>query len=337
MACTGNTIKIPINIDKTKMKKYQKSSNLTKFTYNFKNISEIEVDASYNGIFKIKQEQKAVAHISTLGRLDLVGTQFFMKSVNEYNGEKMPMEILLIFANKNGKYVYIFIPVKYSENASLSAKWFGQFAGFITKEIKTVSVSNFNYNDIIPKNSFITYQSTIPYIGGCTHYFKCIFFEEAITIKQSDYNRLKEIFGETKDCVEEGEECEKKWVFTRDSKKYAGNVNNYKTIHKIIEKYVFLNEKGTKDGPGLGGTNDTLPLICTPVEDEKGEPISGTRLDWIQGSFGGIDAETKNIFYLIIIVAVLIGAMVFLHSFIFKNIGKLLGDDAIVTRSSSLI
>ena len=350
MACTGNTIKIPINIDKTKMMTFQKSSNLTKFNYEFQNISEITVTGTNSGIFSITQVQKAVANISTLGKLDLVGTQFYMKSVNEYNGEKMDMEIVLIFTNKNDKYVCMFIPVKQVEVTSASAKWFGQFAGFITTNNETISVNNFNYNDIIPRDSFITYKSTIPYIGGCTLYVKCIFFEKAITIKQDDYNSLTEIFGETKECpenvirlrnqdvkkVEKCEEDKKEWVFTEAGTLYSENVNNYKTIHEIDEKNVFLNEKGTNSGPGLG-TNDTLPLICTPVEDEKDNPILGTRLDWIQDSFGGIDAETKNIFYLIIIVAVLIGAMVFLHSFIFKNIGKLLGDDAIVTRSSSLI
>tara|TARA_B100000795_G_scaffold49916_1_gene32786 strand:+ start:1156 stop:2154 length:999 start_codon:yes stop_codon:yes gene_type:complete len=332
MACTGSTIKIPIDIDKTKMKKYQKSSNLTKFTYDFKNISEIDIASSYNGIIKIPIIQRAVAHISTLGRLDLVKTFFYMKSINKYNGKKMDMEILLIFENKNNKYLCMFIPVEKSDVESLTTKWFGQIADNITTVNQTIRVPNFNFNDIIPRDSFITYKSTIPYIGNCSQYFKCIFFGNAINIKSDDYDKLIKVYSETnteKDISERG--------FTENSIRYAGNINNYNKFNNIFEKYVFLNEKGTKDGPGLGGTNDTLPLICTPVEDEKGDPLYGTRMDWIKGTFGGIDSETKNIFYLIVIVAVIIGAMVFIHSFIFKNLGKLIGDDTIVTRSSSLI
>ena len=114
------------------------------------------------------------------------------------------------------------------------------------------------------------------------------------------------------------------------------NSKNYE-IKKISLSNAFFDYRGTKNGPGLKSSNETLPLICTPVEDENGDSVCGSRLDWVKGSFSSISPDVKNMFYLILIVGILIGAMVFLHSFIFKSLGKILGDDAIVTRSSSLI
>ena len=186
----------------------------------------------------------------------------------------------------------------------------------------------FNFNNIIPQDSFISYKSTIPFLGDCTTNVNIIFFEKTLNIKTEDYDKLVEVFGKNDD-YKDNEELNNPSI-------YYKNLINYE-IKEINPRFASFDYKGTKNGPGLRSSNETLPLVCTPIEDENGDSVSGgTRLDWIKGTFDSIGPETKNMFYLILIVGILIGVMVFLHSFIFKNLGKLLGDEAIVTRSSSL-
>ena len=332
MACEGNYSRIPINIKKDEIKRFSK--NLSHFTYDFSNISKIEIQkGDSDGIFYITNiKQKDVANLPTIGKLDLLAALFFMNSVNKYSGKMVDIEIVLVFRNNEGTMLFMFIPIEKVESTSKSAKWFSQFAGFVEKETnQEISVNNFNFNDIIPQDSFISYKSTIPYLRGCTTNINIIFFEKSLTIKYEDYDKLVNIFGNNNygklNNIEE---------LNNTSNLYDKNVINYK-IKEINPRYASFDYQGTRNGPGLRSSNETLPLVCTPIEDEKGESVSGgTRLDWIKGSFESISPETKNIFYLILIVGILIGAMVFLHSFIFKNIGKLLGDEAIVTRSSSL-
>jgi carbonic anhydrase len=325
MACEGSYNKIPINVSKSDTN--QLSKNLSRFTYDLKNISKINIVKTNKGSFFIKIPQKGVAHMPTLGKLDLVNVVFFMKSVNEYNGKKVDMEIILVFINKNNKPLLIFIPIEKVDSSSKSSKFFGQFAGFTTnKKEQEISVNNFNFNDIIPQDSFISYKSRAPYLAGCNYTSNMIFFEKTLNIKESDYETLIKNYGEIN--ISE---------FSPTNTNNEKNSKNYE-IKKINQVNASLDYTGTKNGPGLRSSNETLPLICTPVEDEKGDSISGkSRLDWVKGSFESVSPGVKNMFYLILIVGILIGAMVFLHSFIFKSLGKLLGDDSIVTRSSSLI
>ena len=295
MACEGNNNKIPIDINKGNTLKLSK--NLSRFTYDFNYISKININESnLKGSFSISNGQKAIAHMPTMGKLDLLTSVFFMKSINKYDWKHMDMEVLLIFMNRENKLLFVFIPIKKENTSSKSAKWFSQFAGFITnsedsREInQEISVNNFNFNDIIPQACFISYKAAAPYLGtGCKSQANMIFFEKVLTIKNT-----------------------------------------------ISPLNAFFDYRGTKNGPGLKSSNETLPLVCTPVEDENGDSVGGSRLDWVKGSFSSISPDVKNMFYLILIVGILIGAMVFLHSFIFKSLGKMLGDEAIVTRSASL-
>jgi len=337
MACEGNINKLPININKGDIKNLSK--NLSHFTYDFNNVSKIIIsEGDMKGIFNININQKAIAHIPTMGKLDLLSTFFFMKSINQYAGNNADMEILLVFMNRENKLLFLFIPIKKENTSSKSAKWFSKFAGFITnsedsrKINQEISVNNFNFNDIIPQASFISYKAAMPYLtNDCKTQYDIIFFEKSLNIKNTDYQKLEEIFG----------------------KNDYGNLNSIKelnntspTIKKNSKNYIiktislsnaFFDYRGTKNGPGLKSSNETLPLVCTPVEDEDGDSVYGSRLDWVKGSFDSISPDVKNMLYLVLIVCIIIGAMVFFHSFIFKNLGKMLGDSAIVTRSSSLI
>lgn len=332
MACQGNYNKIPIDINKSEITKLSK--NLSRFTYDLKNISKIKINKSFlKGNFSVGGDiQKGVAHMPTLGKLDFHGSLFYMNSVNKYNGNHVDMEIILIFVNKNNKYILIFIPFIFDDTTSKSAKFFNQFASSVVNEkTQEISVNNFNFNNIIPQDSFISYKSKAPYLVNCTTGLNLIFFEKTLNIKKEDYDKLVEVFGKNDynklDNIEE---------LNNTTDNYVLNLINYE-IKEINPRYASFDYQGTKNGPGLRSSNETLPLVCTPIEDENGDSVSGgTRLDWIKGTFDSIGPETKNMFYFILIVGILIGAMVFLHSFIFKNLGKLLGDEAIVTRSSNL-
>uniref|UniRef100_A0A6C0FA95 Alpha-carbonic anhydrase domain-containing protein n=1 Tax=viral metagenome TaxID=1070528 RepID=A0A6C0FA95_9ZZZZ len=336
MACEGNNNKIPIDINKGNTLKLSK--NLSRFTYDFNYISKINInEGNLKGSFSISNGQKAIAHMPTMGKLDLLTSVFFMKSINKYDGKHMDMEVLLIFMNRENKLLFVFIPIKKENTSSKSAKLFSQFAGFITnsedsREInQEISVNNFNFNDIIPQACFISYKAAAPYLGtGCKSQANMIFFEKVLTIKNEDYQKLEEIFG-INDYVNLDKIKELNNTHTNSMK----NSKNF-IIKTISPLNAFFDYRGTKNGPGLKSSNETLPLICTPVEDENGDSVCGSRLDWVKGSFSSISPNVKNMFYLILIVGILIGAMVFLHSFIFKSLGKMLGDEAIVTRSASL-
>ena len=335
MACEGNNNKLPINI--ISINKYSK--NLSRFTYDFNNVSKINIsEGDMKGIFNINIRQKAIAHIPTMGKLDLLVTLFFMKSINQYAGNNVDMEVLLVFMNRENKLLFLFIPIKKENTSSKSAKWFSQFAGFITnsedsrKINQEISVNNFNFNDIIPQASFISYKAAIPYLtDDCKTQYDIIFFEKSLNIKNDDYQKLEEIFGKNDygnlNSIKELNNTSPN--IKKNSKNYTPKTIN---LHNAFSDY-----SGTKNGPGLKSSNETLPLVCTPVEDENGDSLGGSRLDWVKGSFNNISPDVKNMLYLVLIVGIIIGAMVFFHSFIFKNLGKMLGDAAIVTRSSSLI
>ena len=328
MACEGNYSRIPINIKKDEIKRFSK--NLSHFTYDFSNISKIEIQkGDSDGIFFITNiKQKDVANLPTIGKLDLLAALFFMNSVNKYSGKMVDIEIVLVFRNNEGTMLFMFIPIEKVESTSKSAKWFSQFAGFVEKETnQEISVNNFNFNDIIPQDSFISYKAALPYLtGDCDTQYDMIFFEKKLSIKKDDYDKLVSAFGKFTTNA-----------FTTTNTNKMKNKHSY-NIKRIGITNAFFDYRGTKNGPGLKSSNETLPLVCTPVEDEKGDPISGkTRLDWVKGSLDGIDAETKSMFYMILFIAIIVVAMVFLNSFIFKNLGKILGDESIVTRSSSLI
>ena len=337
MACEGNINKLPININKGDIRNLSK--NLSRFTYDFNNISKINISEGdfLKGIFNINIRQKAIAHMPTMGKLDFLVALFYMKSINQYAGKHVDMEVLLVFINKENKFLFLFIPIKKENTSSKSANWFSKFAGFITnsedsiKINQEISLNNFNFNDIIPQACFISYKAASPHLDtGCKRQYDMIFFEKVLTIKNEDYQKLEKIFG-----MNDYGNLDKIEELNNTNSNPMKNSKNF-IIKTISLPNAFFDYRGTKNGPGLKGSNETLPLVCTPVEDENGDSVCGSRLDWVKGSFSSISPNVKNMFYLILIVGILIGAMVFLHSFIFKSLGKMLGDEAIVTRSASL-
>ena len=71
-------------------------------------------------------------------------------------------------------------------------------------------------------------------------------------------------------------------------------------------------------------SDDVKPLTCTPILDEEDKPIEGNRLDWIRKGFEqGVSAELKNLLFIIILIAVVVGLIVTAHELAFKNLGKI--------------
>ena len=113
MACPQNTRQIPINIKTDKKTQYAR--NLSKFTYDFRNATNITIgqvggvkglgSLSFDGI------NNSYINFSTMGKLRLLTVLFYIDSLNKYNNKKRPMEIILISADNNGDFLLMFIPV----------------------------------------------------------------------------------------------------------------------------------------------------------------------------------------------------------------------------------
>ena len=82
------------------------------------------------------------------------------------------------------------------------------------------------------------------------------------------------------------------------------------------------NRIGTTRGLGKHvNKGDPFSLTCEPIVDEKDKPLDGgDRFAWIKGVYNTVDSDAKNLFWLLLFVIFLIGILVSLHVFIFKNI-----------------
>ena len=354
MACPKNSRQLPIKIELSNVQQYTR--NLSTFMYNFKNTDCRINKAEYNkGCFSIvANNSSATINFSTMGYLrPLENTLCFIKPINEYTDALIKMELLIQFMDKNNKILNMWIPVKTTNDSSKSTGWFEKFVSVLSHErnrvkssfandddpdnddnepdfaTQDITVNGFNFNDIIPQDSFVIYDATLPFLyrEDCNpaNMKKNILFsgKSAVTIKRDHYDVLVAIFGKMSDNE-----------FTEDNTIFKYNSTNYER-RTINYTKMFYNKQGTKNGPGLYDP-DVQPLVCTPVLDENDQPYEGTRLDWVKQSFDGISPEVKNIFFLIIVVILLVITLIQFHQFIFKYIGKVVGDDTMVTRSSSL-
>lgn len=334
MACEENTIQVPINIKSGDVKQY--SRNLSQFIYDFtsgNSISIMQLGHKLRGAFYMifPNINNSYINFTTLGNLQYQGSIVLMQSLNYFNGRKRPMEIIHIFISKNTReYLFMFTPVKVGSGSSSSTTFFNSFVPLLKKKKEqkdyfqqTVNVQGLNLNNIIPRSHFMYYNAAIPLFGDCTTKHKIILYDRPIDINRKDYLNLKGIFGLYKDNN-----------LTSTETNSRINLKNYVTKHTINYKMMYFNKIGTKRGPGKHDSDDIKELTCTPILDEEDQPIEGNRLDWIkQGFEKGVSAELKNLLFIIILVAVVVGVIVTVHEFVFKNLGKFVGDEGIVARS----
>lgn len=318
--------KIPINIVKSEIAKL--STNLSSFLYDFKdnNDCKIEKFSDNKGAFIVKLDDVDSAYFTTMGKLTSIRAICVIGGINKYDGKKPDIEIILEMKNKNNKNLFIFIPIKIGNN-SLCSKWFSQFSSLVNNnEVSfTSNVNGWNFNDVITRCPFVYYNATADIIDlkeSCN----MIFLTEFNTIEKKYYEQFKTAFGK----VEPG-----KAPWMEDKSDSWFNKDNWK-MYKIYTQHIYYNAKGTKDGPGLEGIDSSLPLTCEVINDEKDEPIGGEkRLEWIKGTFSGVDSSVKSGFYLVMLIILLIGALIGFYVFIFKKLGIFFGGPVIIRRNKS--
>ena len=331
MACPENTRQIPVNIKTSSITQYAK--NLSKFTYDFKKATKVKVSNPDNdvkgvGIMEFSGMQNSHINFSTMGDLRLLGSYLFLKSVNKYNGSRADLELMMVFLNNSGEYLNMFIPVKVNETKSSSSRFFDQIFPVLedrddmsSSYLNEITVTNVNVNDLIPRDSFLYYNAVFAPVTGCSMKINMIFYNKMSNISSSSYNAIKAILGTFSDNN-----------MTSDATKGFLNLSNYEKMHTINWRLMYINVKGTKDGPGRKSP-DVLPLTCTPILDEEDKPIEGTRLDWIKQGFDGLSGEFKNFLFVAILIIVVVGLIVTAHEFAFKYIGRLIGNEKTLTRS----
>lgn len=333
MACAENTRQIPINIKIENTMQYTR--NLSQFLYDYTsgtsvNVTQMDKDLKGAGYIYIPNIQESYLNFTTAGDLTHVITMFFIESLNYYNDEKMPLEIINIYKAKNGSgYFFMFIPFEIKNEASPSSNFFHSFIPLLDGKTEgefynsSVDIQDINLNSIIPRSHFLYYNAVFPYFGDCTTKIKMILYDTAIGIKQSDYDSLVSIFGKLSDNT----------MSSTDTNPFL-NLSNYEKKHDIDYRMMFYNRVGTKRGPGKHTGDDVKELTCTPILDEEDKPIEGTRLDWIkQGFEKGVSPQLKNLLFILILIAVTVGVIVTVHEIAFKHLGKLVGDDTIIARS----
>jgi len=317
--------KIPINIVKSDIAKL--SNNLSSFLYDFKDNNDCIIYKFFKGSFMVNLDDIDSCYLTTMGKLTSIYAICVIGGINKYNGKKPDIEIILVMQNKNNKLLFIFIPIKIGNN-SLCSKWFSQFSSLVNKDEHsfTSNVNGWNFNDVITRSPFVYYNATANIIDlkeSCN----MIFLTEFNTIEEKYFKQLESAFGK----VDPNKEP---WMI--DDEDIWLNKSNWE-MQKISYQHLYYNAKGTKDGPGLSNKDSSLPLTCTVINDEKDEPIGGKkRLEWIKGTFSGVDNSVKSGFYLVILIIAIIGILIGFYVFVFKKLGIFFGGNGIITRSRSL-
>ena len=336
----------PIDIEKTKIDNL--SSNLSKFQYKFGNIYEVNTFrySQLNGLLLMDMAiTNGHVKMTTMGTLTLSYGLIKIKSYNQYDGKHADAELYLEFSS-NEKKLLLIIPIKKTSSKSQTGNFFKQISNFNFEENNDrFSVNNFSLEDLIPQSEFYYYPNVVFSMFGCdkTKEVDTIIFpyDKAITINKHDYDNIASYVGNLKENYNKPLNRQDKAPKDMDDEaiKFPWNHKNnycYESCKTIDYGKFYINRIGTKNGPGF---NDDMGDImeCEAILDENELPMDGfNRLDWIKNSIDGLDPKFKNFFFLFLLCLVLAGALVFLHTFIFKQIGKLIGSEDIVTRSSSM-
>jgi carbonic anhydrase len=335
----------PIDINKENIANV--SRNLSKFQYKFGEIQQVTVIKAIKGMLMLNFDiTNGYVKMATMGSMQLIFGFIFIKSYNKYDGQHADAELCLLF-HSNKKQLLLIIPMIKTSSKSHTSNFFKQLTTFDdNNNSETFSISNFSLEDLIPQSEFYYYPNVVLSMFSCdkSESIDAIIFpyDKAITINNVDYNRLANYSGNIIENYTEsldGQDSPPKDMDDNLIKKHHNQKKNYcyescKTID--YEKF-YINKIGTKNGPGFENDMDDEVMECEAILDQDDNPIGDfNRLDWVKNTIDDIDPKFKNYFFLFVLCIVLAGALVFLHSFVFKQIGKLLGSEDIVTRSSSM-
>ena len=333
---------LPINIEIEKIKNNYKSVNLSKFEYDFKEVSKVTVHklegdfGKLPGIIPIEINDTLTAKFSTMGTVTLIFSILTIKSVNLYDGEKMDGELFLVFKSvKTDKLLCVVIPIKKIDGKSKQTNWFSQFGDFTFSDgggVERIQVNSFTLNDVIPESEFIYYPDSLFAPMGCDNGIKADFIiypkDKAISIKKNTYDNLSKSFGLIEKITDISADNP---MFKKIS--WCSTNTNHKECMKVNEKAIYLNPKGTRAGPGFNLDADVSAMTCEPIVDENDQPIDGRlRLSWLKTMAFGIPESVRNSFALVILSIFILGIIVVIHDTVFNKLGVLIGTDKILDR-----
>jgi len=219
------------------------------------------------------------------GDLYVSSVRLYKPSLNSYDGAKADAELIITHSG-GGKNLYVCIPITSTVASGGSTGWFNQIIPFSPPKpngSKSINVSNFTLNDVIPKAPFIIYEGGT-FEWGCSKSDVMLLFniDYAININYKNLNTL-------------------------------GNITE-KASHNILESpdYLKSNKKGTLAGPGkISGSQKSSTLTCTPITDQDGKNIeSPNSSTWVKKSKNaGQMVGNKIEQYWIIIVGIIFGIL----------------------------
>jgi carbonic anhydrase len=184
--------------------------------------------------------------------LNVQSIKLYFPSLNKYDDRNYDGEIIIHLVG-GGQNIQMCIPIKKSSSTStMSFLWFNKFHQQTPtrNQKRTVNVSNFTLNNIIPRAGFCEYTGSLGDI--CDPKGKIILFNprNAITISPEQLTNI------------------------------SSRLSNISKMYKIIDstKYnsMLWNKWGTTNGPGKManvGVNNLLDLSCSQITDEDGLPV----------------------------------------------------------------
>ena len=186
------------------------------------------------------------------GSLYVTSVRLYRPSLNTYDGFKADAELIITHSG-GGKNFYVCVPVISSEKESSSAKWFSQIIPYSPSEKggsgKSVNVSNFSLNSVVPLAPFFIYEGGT-FDWGCSVSDIMIIFNKnkAINMKSSNYKTLVTL------------------------------ISKHSYSAQATPSYLTFNATGTSSGPGKKpGSKSSKQLTCTPIVDQDGNNIEGEK------------------------------------------------------------
>jgi len=306
MSCKISTA--PINISSGVN---EEGGDNTNFSYNYGNSScsitnkSTYLDIScFDGINTI--------NCGLTGDLYVTSVRLYRPSLNTYDGRKADAELIITHSG-GGKNLYLCIPIESTTSSGGTTQWFRQIIPFApSKEgaTKSINVSNFSLNDIIPKSTFIVYDGGT-FDWGCSKSDVMILFtlDSAARIFYKNLKSLNNI-----------------------TKKHTYNVLS-------TPEYLKLNKKGTLAGAGKKpGSSKSSTLTCSPILDQDGKNIENPdESSWVKKSKDyGSEINKKIEKYWIIVIGIIVGIIGLIGLImLLRTLGKMVGGGSSSTPTGS--
>tara|TARA_Y100000591_G_C21853830_1_gene713495 strand:+ start:1654 stop:2580 length:927 start_codon:yes stop_codon:yes gene_type:complete len=195
-------------------------------------------------------------HSGLTGDLYVSSVRLYKPSLNTYDGRKADAELIITHSG-GGKNLYICIPITSTTSSGGTVEWFRQFVPFSPSQSgssKSVNVSSFTLNTIIPKAAYIVYEGGT-FDWGCSKQDVMILFTLSNGINMS-YRDLKTL----------------------------GNIIKPASYNVLpVPTYLKFNSRGTTAGPGKkSSSKKSSTLTCTPIIDRDGNNIeSPDQTTWV--------------------------------------------------------